>query len=47
MDPIAPTRLKPHKDTPDRVRIHNPDRPELGKMTPKEREIQRIAKEGI
>ena len=47
MGTVAPLPLKPHKATPDRVRVHNPDRPELGKMTPKEREIQRIAREGI
>lgn len=31
---------------PTRVRIHNPERPGLRQMTDKEREIQRIAREG-
>jgi len=39
--------LKPSKDKPTRVRIHNPDRPGLGQMTEQEREIQRIAREGV
>jgi len=39
--------MKPAKSLPSRVRVHNPDRPGLGRMTDKEREIQRLAKEGI
>ena len=40
------TPLKPSKDTPTRVRVRNPERV-TGQMTPLERDIQRIAKEGI
>ena len=47
MATTSPIPLKPHKDKPERVRIHNPDRPALGRMTAEEREIQRIAQEGI
>lgn len=39
-------RLKPGMDGPARVRVHNPNRPSLGQMTAKEREVQAIAKEG-
>ena len=38
---------QPSKDTPVRVRIHNPDRPALGKYTAEERDIQRKVKEGV
>lgn len=38
--------LKPSKDKPIRVRIHNPERPGLGQMTEKEQKIQRMVKEG-
>ena len=38
--------MKPAPDGPARTRIHNPERPALGEMTEKERQIQRLAREG-
>jgi len=39
--------VKPSKEKPVRARVHNPDRPGLGQYTGLEREIPRMAKEGI
>jgi len=39
--------MKPAEKGPTRTRIHNPERPVLGQMTPQERDVQRIARDGV
>ena len=44
---MDPWPLKPSKEKPVRVLVRNPERVETGKMTAQERDIQRIAREGV
>jgi len=39
--------LKPSREKPIRTRVHNPERPGLGQMTEKERQIARLVEEGV